>query len=191
MIRIKADDELLDIDIHSGSRALALAAYVRPGARLVLEVIGGPHELTDDADTTLYTGDKVAHWAHPGETGEIVETEVPRSGPRAHWVTWDDGFEPVGYPAHSLIRVTKLELTMIEYTDPSSVSGFRTTPTPLHRQSVSGYGGAIPTCHMIRYLGTWRRVYMMQYSNSGTPYVNVRGTRAVLDVDTQHTMLES
>lgn len=109
MIRIQADDELLDIKSHSFFTAARMARGVRPSAVVISDTTAGPHELTDDADTTLYTGDRVAHWGRPGETGEIVETTVPRSGPRAHWVTWDDGFEPVGYLVHSLIRVTKLE----------------------------------------------------------------------------------
>lgn len=79
----------------------------------------------------------------------------------------------------------------ISYTDPAAVSGVRTTDTPRRGQTVSGYGGAIPTRYMIRYLGVWRRVYTMVYSNSGTPYVKVHGATVVLDTDTQHKIQES
>lgn len=108
MIRIKADNELLDIETHDVFTAFRMARIVRPSAVAVSDTTGGPHALAD-ADPAFYTGDLVAHWGRPGETGEIVETIVPRSGPRAHWVSWDDGFEPVAYLPASLIRVTKLE----------------------------------------------------------------------------------
>lgn len=79
----------------------------------------------------------------------------------------------------------------VEYTDPGQVSDTRTTPTPQHGQTVGGYGGAVPTHHMIRYLGVWRRVYAMVYGNATTPYINVRGAHVVLDPDTQHKLNQS
>jgi hypothetical protein len=84
-----------------------------------------------------------------------------------------------------------MQLHEIPYTDPSAVSGIRTTAVPVSGQTVTGYGGAIPTQHMLRYLGVWRRVYVMVYSNSGTPYVKVHGATVVLDTDTAHTLQES
>lgn len=115
MMRVRVDDELLDIPTDFTFTAMSMARAVRPGAVVVSDTRGGPHELADDADTALYTGDKVAHWTHPGLTGEITETEVPRYGPRFHWVEWPSQNEPgitldpVAYFADSLIRVTPLE----------------------------------------------------------------------------------
>lgn len=34
-----------------------------------------------------------------------------------------------------------------------------------------GYGKRIPTRHMVRWHGKWRRVYVCQYSNAGTAYI--------------------
>lgn len=110
MIRVKADGELLDIPTDSTFTAFKMAEAIRPRAVVVSDTRAGRHELPDDADTTLYTGDKVAHWTHPGETGEIVETEYTSPAqPPAHWVEWSSGLEPTAYFPHSLIRVTRLE----------------------------------------------------------------------------------
>lgn len=79
----------------------------------------------------------------------------------------------------------------VVYTDPALVTGVRATDVPRHGQTVTGYGGAIPTPHMVRYAGRWRRVYAMVYSNSGTPYVKVNGANVVLDTATQHKIRES
>lgn len=78
----------------------------------------------------------------------------------------------------------------ITYTDPDKVTDTRVTDVPVSGHTVSGYGGKIPTGHMIRYDGVWRRVYTMVYSNSGTAYVLVRGERRVLDTDTEHKLRE-
>ena len=37
--------------------------------------------------------------------------------------------------------------------------------------TASGYGARIPTPHMVRYNGKWRRVYCKIYSNIGTLYI--------------------
>ena len=107
MIRMKADDELLDIPTHDLATAIRMARDVRPSAVVVSDTEGGKHQLPAAADTDLYTGDKVAHWTHPGETGEIVETHIPRTGDRLHWVQWPGKDNPVGQFAAVLIRVTK------------------------------------------------------------------------------------
>jgi hypothetical protein len=73
----------------------------------------------------------------------------------------------------------------VEYTDAEKVTGIRTTDRPVSGQTVSGYGGKIPTAHMIEYDGVWRRVYTMLYSNSGTPYVKVKGRDVILDMTTR------
>lgn len=109
MIRLEVDGELLDVPTDFFHTAVNMTRMVRPRAVVVCGTLGGRHELADDADHALYTGDTVAHWTQPGLTGEIVETEVPRIGPRFHWVAWPSGRDSVAYFPHSLIRVTKLE----------------------------------------------------------------------------------
>lgn len=37
--------------------------------------------------------------------------------------------------------------------------------------TASGYGARIPTRHMVKYNGKWRRVYCIVYSNSGTLFI--------------------
>lgn len=107
-MRVRVDDELLDIRTDFTFTAFRMARLVRPRAIVVCDTRCSRHELADDADTDLYTGDLVAHWSQPGLTGEIVETEVPRRGPRCHWVEWPSGDTDAYFP-DSLIRVTKLE----------------------------------------------------------------------------------
>lgn len=55
---------------------------------------------------------------------------------------------------------------------------YRHAPMPHHRAGLtwtaSGYGDRIPTEHMIKYLGRWRRVYCRIYSNCGTLYLGKR-----------------
>lgn len=79
----------------------------------------------------------------------------------------------------------------VQYTEPASVTGVRTTDVPKGGQTVTGYGGKIPTTHMIEYLGVWRRVYAMVYGNGSTPYVLVKGEVVVLDSDTQHEVRQA
>lgn len=81
-------------------------------------------------------------------------------------------------------------MSSVQYTEPASVTGVRTTDVPVSGQTVTGYGGKVPTAHMIEYLGKWRRVYAMAYGNGSTPYVLVRGEVIVLDVDTQYEVRE-
>jgi hypothetical protein len=79
----------------------------------------------------------------------------------------------------------------VEYTDPEGVTDVSVTSVPVSGQTVTGYGGKIPTRHMIEYLGQWRRVYVMVYGNGGTPYVRVKGRNVVLDADTQHRLTDA
>lgn len=78
----------------------------------------------------------------------------------------------------------------VEYTDPSKVSRVKIEAAPRSGQTVSGYGGKTPTRYMVRYVNRWHRVYMMQFGNSGTPYIIVGGEDLVLDIDTAHTLEE-
>lgn len=51
----------------------------------------------------------------------------------------------------------------------------RESPLPWQLAGLSwtatGYGKRIPTGHMVRFNGKWRRVYCCQYSNVGTCYI--------------------
>lgn len=71
----------------------------------------------------------------------------------------------------------------VQYTDEGGVTGVRETPVPASGQT-DGYGGSIPTRHMIQYLGRWRRVYVMTYGNGGSPFVRVKGEDVFLDAAT-------
>ena len=41
--------------------------------------------------------------------------------------------------------------------------------------TASGYGNRIPSRHMVRWQGRWRRVYVCQYSNASTAYIGKPG----------------
>lgn len=75
----------------------------------------------------------------------------------------------------------------IKYTDPALVSSHSITETP-RNPYVSGYGPKVPTRHMITYASRTRRVYVAQYGNSGSAYINVKGERLFLDTDTEHKL---
>lgn len=49
-------------------------------------------------------------------------------------------------------------------------------------QTTSGYGGKLPTQYMVMWLQRWRRVYVMQYSNSGSAYIIIGGQEVFVDV---------
>ena len=54
--------------------------------------------------------------------------------------------------------------------------------TPNYGATVSGYGRKIPTRYrIVLKRGGIRRVYMMQYGNSGTPYVIVGGQELTVE----------
>ena len=60
---------------------------------------------------------------------------------------------------------------------------------PLWRWYTSnfGYGNKIPTRWKVKYgetprqLASWRRVYMVQWGNAGSPYIEMYGERLYLD----------
>lgn len=78
----------------------------------------------------------------------------------------------------------------VEYTDHKLVTATTRTTVPRSGQTVSGYGGRIPTRYKVRYgaQNRWYRVYMMQYGNAGTAYITVAGKDLVLDTDTEHEL---
>lgn len=77
----------------------------------------------------------------------------------------------------------------VTYTDPALVTGHRATVPPSYGRTASGYGPKIPTRHMLTYAGRERRVYVMQYGNSGSAYVVVSGVDVFLDTDTEHALM--
>jgi hypothetical protein len=77
----------------------------------------------------------------------------------------------------------------IAYTDAGSVEAVRVeSEAPRYGVSASGYGGKIPTRYMLKYAGKWRRVYMAQYGNSGSPYIVVAGADHWTDTATDYLL---
>lgn len=74
---------------------------------------------------------------------------------------------------------------MTTWLNDSAVTDIKITAAPPSR-SATGYGGKIPTQYMLRINQRWHRLYMMQYGNSGTPYVIRGGVELVLEINTQH-----
>jgi len=76
------------------------------------------------------------------------------------------------------------------YTDPRLVGDvFADAHAPRYGQTVTGYGGKIPTRYRVTYAGRVRRVYVMQYGNAGSAYVIVGGADVFLDSDTEHACM--
>lgn len=46
--------------------------------------------------------------------------------------------------------------------------------------TASGYGARLPSRHMVKYRGTWRRVYLMRYANAASAYIQTKGERVFL-----------
>lgn len=84
----------------------------------------------------------------------------------------------------------------VEYTNPAFVSAFAADDEQPVNPYRSGYGAKVPTRYRVKYgktsheSMTWRRVYVMQYGNAGSPYIVYRGDWIFLDSDTQ-SRLES
>lgn len=80
----------------------------------------------------------------------------------------------------------------VERTNPAFVTGMSTdlklTWNMVRTQQF--YGPKIPTRTRIHYLSRWRRVYVMQYANSGSAYIIVRGRDVFLDIDTEYALAE-
>jgi hypothetical protein len=57
----------------------------------------------------------------------------------------------------------------------------RYDPLPHHKAGLSytatGYGAKIPGVNKVFYQGRWRRIYTTIYSNSGTSWINVKGSK--------------
>lgn len=73
----------------------------------------------------------------------------------------------------------------MRYTSAALITALRITGIPRKGQTVSGYGGAIPTRYLVRYGSRWYRVKVMQYGNAGTAYITVKGEDLALDSDSE------
>ena len=76
----------------------------------------------------------------------------------------------------------------IAHTIPLLVTEYRITSVPRSGQTVTGYGGAIPTRYMVRYANRWQRVKVMQYGNAGSAYIRTGGRDLFLDIDTEYAL---
>lgn len=79
---------------------------------------------------------------------------------------------------------------MVTYTDPATVRQLIVDrDAPRYGQTVSGYGGKIPTRYRVRFSdGHTRRVYVMRYGNAGSAYVVIAGQDHFLDTNTEHEL---
>jgi hypothetical protein len=73
----------------------------------------------------------------------------------------------------------------------SVIELFKDNRAPRYRMTVSGYGGKIPLPYRIRFNDNRiRRVYVMQYGNSGSAYVIVNGITVFIDSDIEHDLMK-
>lgn len=78
----------------------------------------------------------------------------------------------------------------VPHTSAGCVSEVKTTPQPTYGQTVSGYGGKIPTRYMVKYCNRWKRVYAMSYGNSASLYIITSGQDVFLDGTTESKLEE-
>ena len=79
-------------------------------------------------------------------------------------------------------------MTVVGYTNPALVLDVRSDDRDRPSSLTGYYGPKVPTRHWVRYLGRWRRVYVMQFANSGSAYIVVNGDDVFLDSDTEHRL---
>jgi len=73
----------------------------------------------------------------------------------------------------------------------SVIELFRDKVAPYYGNTVSGYGPKIPLAYRIKFSDNRiRRVYVMQYGNSGSAYVIVNGVTVFLDSDIEHDLMK-
>ena len=68
------------------------------------------------------------------------------------------------------------------------VHGMRIDVLPRKGRTVSGYGDAMPTPYMLYVGGYWYRVKVVNYANSGSAYVTIKGQRHYLSSDVEHAI---
>lgn len=59
-------------------------------------------------------------------------------------------------------------------------------PAPRSGQTQSGYGNRLPMPYKVMYLGKWRRVYAICYSNCATLYIRdneAQNGRVIIDIE--------
>lgn len=77
----------------------------------------------------------------------------------------------------------------LRYTVPDYVTAVHVDrEAPRSGQTVSGYGGKLPTPYRLTYAGRNRRVYAMCYGNAASLYVIVGGAVAHLDTVTEYRL---
>jgi hypothetical protein len=113
-------------------------------------------------------------------------TDGWHDGPAAA-VSTDDGgrIRSTVTGAGVTIRDNGLRYTVPDYVTAVQVDG----QAPISGQTVSGYGGKIPTRYRLTYAGRNRRVYAMSYGNSASLFVMVGGDVAHLDTLTEHRLM--
>jgi hypothetical protein len=73
----------------------------------------------------------------------------------------------------------------------SVIELFRDNRAPGYGNTVSGYGGKVPTVYRIKFTDNRiRRVYAMIYGNSGSVYVIVNGKDVFLHSDIEHDLMK-
>ena len=77
----------------------------------------------------------------------------------------------------------------VTYTDPAVVKDTAVDATYPANPYAAGYGPKIPTRYRLKYGDNrWRRVYVMQYGNSGSAYILRRGKELFLDSSTEYRL---
>ena len=79
----------------------------------------------------------------------------------------------------------------VRYTHRPYVSAVEVNSVAPPNPYAQGYGRKIPTRYRVRYLNRWRRVWVMQYANSGSSYITVGGKELFLDSDTESLVTDS
>lgn len=74
----------------------------------------------------------------------------------------------------------------MQYLEPRMVTGLKDDLVTPCNPYVTGYGSRVPTRHWVKINNVWRRVYVMQYGNSGSAYVMVNGEHRFLDTATEY-----
>jgi len=77
-----------------------------------------------------------------------------------------------------------------QYTDYTKVESVVLDLYPPKWRTATGYGDKVPTPFRIKYEGHWRRVYMIQWSNVGTPYILCKKNKLLLDSTTEYLLTE-
>jgi hypothetical protein len=73
----------------------------------------------------------------------------------------------------------------------SVIELFRDNRAPVYGNTVSGYGGKVPTVYRIKFSdNSIRRVYAMIYGNSSSVYVMINAQVTFIDSDIEHDLMK-